>query len=200
VDLLQALRLDALAGVLIEPKGELTEEDRQRFLRRIFRWYSREFATPLHIVESLPVIDVLRHYYEAKVDAMDEDALEAERKLLIETDDERRARIRALEAEDIADDDWAQQVEKEIAAEAAAKKAASPKRANLPTPKDRDSSLGEAAGERPSPTLGGSERSREASLPAPVAPAGFKMEFANDDDFNRELEGLGALDQPAKKR
>lgn len=34
-------------------------------LRRLFRWYSEKFHTPLHLVENLPVDYILQHHYEA---------------------------------------------------------------------------------------------------------------------------------------
>ena len=32
--------------------------------RKLFRWYSKTFATPLHMVEKLPLYDILQAYYE----------------------------------------------------------------------------------------------------------------------------------------
>lgn len=199
MDLLQALRLDALAGALIKPQGDLSDDDRRRFFRRIFRWYSREFATPLHLVEELPVVDVLRNYYEAKVDEMDDEALEAERLLLIETEAERAARVRTEEAEKIADETFFEEAEAAIAAEEAARGKKRPP--PLPNPAPRQPMSAETSiDERPGATLGGAHGPREAALPEPVAAAEFRLEFADDAEFARDLEGLGALDQPAKKR
>ncbi len=53
-------RILALAAVLTP------ESDPEYFLRRVFRWYSREFHTPLHEVERLPIDDVFQHYYECR--------------------------------------------------------------------------------------------------------------------------------------
>lgn len=55
--------------------------------RKLFRWYSKEFYTPLHIVETLPIFDILQHYYEAQAVALaesknDEGQLALQEKLL----------------------------------------------------------------------------------------------------------------------
>jgi hypothetical protein len=34
------------------------------FFRKVCRWYSNQFHTPLHITETLPYPELLQHYYE----------------------------------------------------------------------------------------------------------------------------------------
>jgi primosomal protein N' len=41
-------------------------------LRRIFRAYSERFHTPLHMVDDIPLVDVLTHYYETVFEQMSE--------------------------------------------------------------------------------------------------------------------------------
>lgn len=62
-------------------------------LRRIMRWYSKEFSTPLHVVNDLPLHDVLTHYYEANYENLseDNDKLIDEMRELSMTDDEQAA-------------------------------------------------------------------------------------------------------------
>lgn len=79
-----SIRLIALRDVLLEPEEYL--------VRKVCRWYSRELRTPLTEVLLLPWDEVLRHYFEAKYEDMDEAELEQERIDLIQTEDERRAR------------------------------------------------------------------------------------------------------------
>jgi hypothetical protein len=43
--------------------------------RRICRWYSKEFSTPLHIVLAMPFTQVLTHYYEDTFSQMDRNDL-----------------------------------------------------------------------------------------------------------------------------
>ncbi len=62
-------------------------------LRTVYRWYSREFATPLHLVHTLPYTEVLQAYFEDQFENMSEDELEDARVLLIETDGQREVRL-----------------------------------------------------------------------------------------------------------
>lgn len=103
-----AMRTIALRDVLV---GSSEYE-----LRKILRWYSTTFRTPLHEVYDLPLEFVLQHFYEAKYEDMDPDDREEERKLLILTPDERRAKER------IEDQERYEQHQFEQEAEAIAKK------------------------------------------------------------------------------
>jgi hypothetical protein len=58
MDQIRALQIIALKEVLSENQSK----DFQ--LRSIFRWYSKTFHTPLHVVEGLPEFDVLQAYFE----------------------------------------------------------------------------------------------------------------------------------------
>lgn len=73
-----------------------TNEYRLRFL---MRWYSKTFATPLHLVPSIPLIHVLQAFWEEKYESLDEDELEEERLRLLETEDQRRVRLVKEDAE-----------------------------------------------------------------------------------------------------
>lgn len=72
MDYFRALRTLALADVTRDPPAP------SYALRRIFRWYSSKFATPLHLVDDLPLHDVLQHYYEAHFEEMDDVAIHQE--------------------------------------------------------------------------------------------------------------------------
>jgi hypothetical protein len=65
----------------------------EAYLRHIFRWYSREFSTPLHQVEALPLEDVLRHFFEDKYENMEEHDRDEEIKRLL-IDPEKLANMR----------------------------------------------------------------------------------------------------------
>lgn len=115
----QALRLLALGSVL--------SQDPEYRLRRVFRWYSREFHTPLAEVEQAPLDQILLAWYEDQYQRLlddperGEDHLREECRLLTETDDERRARL-AREDEDLAsDDEFLKKVEEEVLEKAAPK-------------------------------------------------------------------------------
>jgi len=113
-----AHRLSALNAVL-HP-----ETDPEYELRRIFRWYSKEFNVPLPQVYDLPLDDVLQNYYEAKYEQMegaepdekDTDQrpyLIRERDFLCETPEERRLRIIEEEEDRRIGDKFQRMVEEE---------------------------------------------------------------------------------------
>lgn len=61
----QYLQTEAIGGVL-------TSSD-LAFFRKVCRWYSKEFSTPLHVVMEGSVIpwdEVLLHYYEEQIEDM----------------------------------------------------------------------------------------------------------------------------------
>ena len=89
----QSIQLRALANAILDPKDNPDVE--AHFLRNVFRWYSKEFHTPLHTVIELPLVDIMLHYYESQYENMEEPQLEAERVRLTETEKDREARERA---------------------------------------------------------------------------------------------------------
>jgi hypothetical protein len=79
VDHHRALRILALDGVLRDRDGDPDRPPSVEFQRRkIFMWYSTTFATPLHMVQELPIEDVMEAYYHWHYAEMSEDDLEAE--------------------------------------------------------------------------------------------------------------------------
>ena len=74
------------------------EEDSDFEVRRILRWYSKTFHTPLHEVEDLPSGEVFRAYFEDSIADMHREQLLEQARLLLETPEDRLARL-AAEAE-----------------------------------------------------------------------------------------------------
>ncbi len=68
-------------------------------LRAIYRWYSKTFATPLHLVDTLPITSILQAYFEDRYEDLNEEELEAERARLTETSAQRKERIKEEEME-----------------------------------------------------------------------------------------------------
>lgn len=56
MDLFESIQIQAMQGI-IDPNDDA-------WLRKIFRLYSKTFATPLHIVRCLPIEDVLMAFFE----------------------------------------------------------------------------------------------------------------------------------------
>ncbi len=67
----------------------VVEPDDDAWLRRVFRYYSKNFATPLHLVQQLPLEDVLRAYFEDMFDSLDEESREERIDWLLMTPEER---------------------------------------------------------------------------------------------------------------
>ena len=111
MDLLSAIRRCALWDVL-------SSEDDSFRLRRIYRWYSKTFNTPLHEAEKLPIAYVLQHFYEdhyeslLSADKLEE--LEEERIVLTETEEERKEREKRELEDKFGDEEFARQAEEEM--------------------------------------------------------------------------------------
>lgn len=110
--LFKEIQLEAMANVLVEDFA-----DEAYYLRRLSRWYSKTFSTPLHLVESLPVYVILRAYFEEKFeglkDADKDEELDKLRMDLLETDEARKARERLADGEDVEDESFHLQAEEE---------------------------------------------------------------------------------------
>lgn len=168
-----AVRLCALQNVL--------NPDTAYRLRQILRWYSKTFHTPLPEVEELPLEYVLEHYYESTYEEMDEDARDDERKELLMTDEQRST----LERQEISDADEADEFARIVKEEEAAK--ANLTDVNL---KKDDNPL------IPLPPLQKGELGQGNTV---ELPPDIQMNFVDPDDFERELEGFGLMDQPKKR-
>lgn len=83
----EAIQLIAFQLVWNSQKKKFHELDGEYQLRRIFRWYSKAFSTPLHVVEELPLHDVIQSYWEEHYEGLNENELEQERSALTEDPD-----------------------------------------------------------------------------------------------------------------
>ena len=164
---LKALKILCMHGVVHEP-GEYS-------LRYIFRWYSREFSTPLTEVEDIPLEDVMRHYFESRYEDLEEEDREKEIERLL-MPEEKLARLRKAEdAEDVDAFEFGRDSEEA---------------APLPAP----------VVEGPTdPITARLERIREAVAETkppthePFLEEGIHMTF---DDFDEDKPGFGPPDEP----
>ena len=87
--------------------------------RTICRWYSREFSTPLQVVEhDLNQIHVLTHYYEDSFERLhNSDSEESQQRYSEIRESVMRTQMSEAEIEelDAEDNDWEQQMQEEIA-------------------------------------------------------------------------------------
>lgn len=125
MDYYTAMQLAAMEAVL-HPTME-------SFSRSICRWYSREFATPLHEAYELPFEDVLQAYYEASYENMPEEERQIELDRLLETDDEKAQRLEAEKADEKSEDELAAALEKAVQEDAKKGKIVEPKGRKKPS-------------------------------------------------------------------
>jgi hypothetical protein len=181
MDLIQAIRLRALRAVV--------QPDREYFLRRVMRWYSKTFFTPLAQVEDIPLEDLLQTFYEEEYGAMDPESLDAIKEELLRTDEERYQQI--LDEE--ADEAEMFEMGKMIAADEARKR--------LEAKKAKAESISDLKQQKPG--LITAKEMPEMDLPvakvrSDKAPEGISMSFVDEADFEAELEGFGRMAQPKK--
>jgi hypothetical protein len=167
-----SLQLLAVRAVM-KPDGEYR-------LRKIFRWYSTTFHTPLHLVDDLPLEDVLTAYYEQTCEEMNDEDREILLKELLETEEEKRAKQKAKDAEEAEAFEFARRLAAEAKLEAAKAKLADVK----PVVK--------------APSMLSAKDRREVKLPD-SKPAFEKLEpdveikFVEAGEFEKELEGFGIM-------
>lgn len=77
----------------------VVKPDSRAFFRKICRWFSEKFNTPLPMTEDMPKEYILEHYFESIYGDMDEEDRKEEIRILLETPEERQIRLK-LEAEE----------------------------------------------------------------------------------------------------
>jgi hypothetical protein len=101
-----ALKLSSLQAII--------KPDIEAYYRHIFRWYSKNFHTPLHIVETLAEEDVLIAYYESAYEELSEEAREDLMTELTETEESKKKKIKIKDLEDYEDFCFARQIAEEV--------------------------------------------------------------------------------------
>lgn len=107
MDLFEAIQQQAMLAVV--------EPDDDAWLRRIFRFYSKQFATPLHLVPQLPLEDVLRAYFEEVFDSFDEETREERLEWLLMSPEERRDSQDAEKTLAVRDEEFLSRLNAEVA-------------------------------------------------------------------------------------
>jgi hypothetical protein len=191
-----AIRLIALRDVYYARVGLADEHDYN--LRRIFRWYSHHFHTPLHEVESLPITDVVRAYWEQRYENLDDEFLEDAVRQAAMTDEDLAAADR--------DDD-----EKDVDAYHARRKENEAKAGRLRKEIElrQKAAADMMAGRRPPPRKPKKDRDAELVANPDLVKLGNKMPpnisltFVNDDeeiDLEQDSMGLGIMKPSTAKK
>jgi hypothetical protein len=156
--------------------------------RRIFRWYSKAFSTPLHEVDALPLDDVLLAYWEERFEEMEDKDLEEIRGDVTEEPEELRQR--QLD-EDLAEVDIFEMSQEEITA--AVKKASQTLVDSVAGLKQKMSDA------NPLSDRGAPELVPRNALP--TLPPDIHMTFLSDDEDmdDGDFDTLGILNEPKRK-
>jgi hypothetical protein len=179
MELIRAIQLRALRSVL--------KPDKDYLVRKMLRWYSKTYFTPLREVEELPFDEVMQAYFEERYEGMSDDDRDAERQALLTTEEQRYQQILAEEAEEAEMFELGRIV------------AAEEERKKLEADKAKEQKIAEVKHQKPGPIIPRELPESDLSTGLPkVIPEGITMSFVDDAEFERELEGFGAMGQPRK--
>lgn len=103
--------MDRVTAIEIQALLDAMEGDFLYHYRRICRWYSTTFHTPLPMVEEMSEEDVLRTFFEHKVEEMPKAERRKRAIILTETDSERKARLAQEKSK--TDDAFAKRIAKQ---------------------------------------------------------------------------------------
>lgn len=184
-----ALRLLALRDVLRDRDGIPAPASPEFLRRKIYRWFSEKFHTPLHLVDELPIDDILQHYYEANYEAMEEEDLQRELAVLTETPEAAAARAARKNLDALAT--W--EMERENDADDNLDAAFARAKGNPAAPLPPGTLQTEAARAAPK-LLSPQNRGAEVQLPEATKKLeqGLKMTFVTLEELER-LEGEDGL-------
>jgi len=185
MDLGQAIKLIALRNVI--------RSDAHYGYRYICRWYSEKFSTPLHMVETLPISEVLLAYYECHYENLKEEERQKELEELLETEDERRDRELKENLEEVEREEFAKITEAEEERRAK-KKAVVAAKKKIETVVDPRAPRPLRAAPREEPDLPIVKVPRQETLKE--LPPDIKIKFVELEDADEILEGLGSFAPP----
>jgi hypothetical protein len=191
------------------------DPDAEYNLRCIFRWYSKTFHTPLHVVPELPLMSVLQAFHEERYREMRDDPARADElreeiRSLIESDEEAVERRMREDLEEYEADQFAKFVEEqEQEADAERKKKVAARKLKmdselqkfteqatkvLPSLEGVVPKLKPKVPGRPLPMVTPALK-RETDLPTvedlKELPPDVSISFVSPEDFEREINGTG---------
>ena len=83
------MTLDEVESIQRQALMSVLEPNMEDFIRKICRWYSRAFYTPLHLVERMPLDYVAKHYFEYYYENMDDEDQDGALEYLSMSEEER---------------------------------------------------------------------------------------------------------------
>jgi hypothetical protein len=176
---------DLLKAIKVLAFGSVKKRDPDYILRNICRWYSEKFMVPLPDVESIPLEDILQHYFECYYEGLDDEEMDEEEIKLCETKEERVAREAKEEAIKRADDEFYRLEKAKLLAAKAAEKGQSLDSKKI---KDKPVLIPQV---NPEKTMPGFGETAKPDMKAPdQIPEGIAMTFLSEE----EMEGLESWD------
>jgi hypothetical protein len=150
------------------------------FERYLMRWFSKTFHTPYHLVQEMPFEDVLQAFYEERYATLDEDQFDQEIREMLETPEERVARLKAEEEEELL---MQQQLAEAERHNRKLSQVVQPEAAPKLLPKElKETALPELT----------------QNLKDLIKPD-VEMKFVGEEELNRLIESLDALQDPERK-
>lgn len=176
INYFDAIQLISLDNTLKLKNNKPTS--REYDFNRIFRGYSRKFYTPLHVVYTLPLHQVLTAYFDDLFENMENEDLEEARIDLLKSEAERAKEAENAEANDNSDFELLEQMAKE--AESSAKLVSEMAQKGIKP----------LINNRAEPSLG------NPLLEQPKLMPDIKMKFISESEMSKTLENdsLGLLD------
>jgi hypothetical protein len=164
MDNIKAIKLIALKDVMLEASAEAQ-------WRKVARWYSKTFATPLHTVDDLPRLDIILAYFSEHYENLEEGELHHELQELLKPEDKLQDSL-SKSQDEASVDDLVKQAEEENRA-VKAKRAPSKKE---PPKRDVPKEMLEAIAD-----LG--EALTAVKQTAETSPDGFNLDFSGLNDI-----------------
>lgn len=173
----EAIRINALYEVL--------KPSTNYYFRRVARWYSKTFHTPLYMTYKLPIEHILQEFYEERYENMEEEDRNAEVSDLVETDEQKRERL-LIEDADKADDFEFIKMSEEL---------------NKKTKKTKGKKMSEVSefSKIPEEFRSLTKTLKDASEKLKEDLPDIDIDFASDSDFEKMIDGYGEIPIVSKK-
>lgn len=163
--------------------------DTDFYLRRLMRWYSKTFHTPLHIVEEeIPIEHVLLAYFEEKYESLEPDDIEDLKLELLETPEEKAEKLALADEEDATEFAFAEMTKNQVLDTEKKPKKIDPMQHlnNIANSFNKFSKTMDKVGKELS------NMAKDSKEDFPDLPPDVDMSFPDDDEFEKLLnKGMG---------
>jgi hypothetical protein len=201
--------LDLIESLQFQAMGAVMHPDDDAWARKIFRYYSKQFSTPLHLVYEMPFEDVIREVLEDMFDSMSEEDREEKIEWLLMTPKERAEHDASEGNLGKKDDEFLDRVNAEVSAGESIKrpeeKTLEPSKAGMQAltkriQRAREKALKASGSDIPKPKTATKPASKEPETIGELPE--FKMEFGPSPNLTGKswADSLDPLGPPPKKK